>query len=121
LILLVDAKDAKDAKQVADLARAAEVYARRQKLSDEHIVYATMIKVDAMTLMGEFLQASNPKGAESSKRELSGTGRFSALSPSAPLMDHRKMWLLIGIYYIKGGKMVKPLSGKSWRGGNRSP
>lgn len=33
--LLAQARDAGDAKVVADLARAAEVYARRQKLSQE--------------------------------------------------------------------------------------
>jgi hypothetical protein len=42
---------------VADVARAAEVYARRQKLSADAIAYATAVKVDALTLMGEFLKA----------------------------------------------------------------
>lgn len=54
--LLAQAKDAPEAKQVADLARAAEVYARRQKLSEEAIQYAHAVKIDAMTLMGEFLK-----------------------------------------------------------------
>jgi hypothetical protein len=58
LALLAQAKDATDAKHVADLARAVEVYARRQELGDEAIAYATAIKVDAMTLMGEFLKAA---------------------------------------------------------------
>jgi DNA modification methylase len=56
--LLAEARDAGGAKQVADLARAAEVYARRQKLSQEAIGYATAVKVDAMTMMGEFLKAA---------------------------------------------------------------
>jgi site-specific DNA-methyltransferase (adenine-specific)/site-specific DNA-methyltransferase (cytosine-N4-specific) len=47
------------------VARAAEVYARRQKLSEEAMAYATEIKVDALTLMGEFLQtAPKNKGAK---------------------------------------------------------
>jgi 16S rRNA G966 N2-methylase RsmD len=61
--LLAQARDAADAKKVADAARAAEVYARRQKLSQEVIAYATAVKVDALTLMGEFLKANPPRGA----------------------------------------------------------
>jgi hypothetical protein len=40
----------------ADIAHAAEVYARRQKLSKEAIDHAHAIMVDAMTLLGEFLK-----------------------------------------------------------------
>lgn len=62
--LLAEARDATDAKKVADLAHAAEVYARRQRLSEEVIGYATAVKVDALTLMGEFLKAApKNKGA----------------------------------------------------------
>ncbi len=55
-LLLAEARDAGDAKKVADMARAAEVYARRQKLSEEAINYANAVKVDAMTMLGEFLK-----------------------------------------------------------------
>jgi hypothetical protein len=55
-MLLAEARDAGDAKKVADLARAAEVYARRQKLSEEAIDYAHAVKIDALTLMGELLE-----------------------------------------------------------------
>ncbi len=48
------------AKMVADMAKAAEVYARRQKLGEESIRYATAIMTDAMTLLGEFLK-TGPK------------------------------------------------------------
>jgi site-specific DNA-methyltransferase (adenine-specific) len=58
LALLAQARDATDAKQVADLARAAEVYAKRQKLSEDAIAYATAVKVDALALMGDFLKAT---------------------------------------------------------------
>lgn len=61
-LLLAEARDALSAKRVADLARAAEVYARRQRLADEAILSATAIKIDAMTLMGEFLTKA-PKDA----------------------------------------------------------
>ena len=59
---LVKACDATDAMRVVDIARAIEVYARRQKLSKETIAYATTIKVDAMALMGEFLKARHEAG-----------------------------------------------------------
>jgi hypothetical protein len=55
-LLLIDARDATEAKQVADMASAAEVYACRQHYSEEVIRYAHTIKVDALTLMGEFLK-----------------------------------------------------------------
>ncbi len=55
-LLLVEARDATDAKKVVDIAYAAEVYAKRQKLPDDCIAYATAIKVDAMTMLGEFLK-----------------------------------------------------------------
>jgi site-specific DNA-methyltransferase (adenine-specific) len=54
--LLAEARDASDAKKVADLARAAEIYARRQHLSDEAIASATAVKVDALALMGELME-----------------------------------------------------------------
>jgi site-specific DNA-methyltransferase (adenine-specific) len=68
-VLLAAARDAGDCKRVADVARAAEVYAKRQKLSEEVIQCATAVKVDAMTLMGEFLKAG-PK-----KKRPAGPGR----------------------------------------------
>ncbi len=55
-ILLQQARDATDCKQVADMAKAAEVYAKRQKLSEDVIASATAIRVDAMTMMGKFLK-----------------------------------------------------------------
>ena len=56
--LLAEARDATDAKKVADLARAAEIYAKRQKLSEEAIASATAIKIEAMALMGEMLKTA---------------------------------------------------------------
>ncbi len=60
--LLAEARNATDAKRVMDKAHAVEIYARRQKLSDEAIAYAHEIKIDAQRLLGEFLekQAKNP-------------------------------------------------------------
>lgn len=45
-------------KAVIDVAAAAEVYARRQRLGDEAIQYATCIRVDALSRLGVMLQAA---------------------------------------------------------------
>lgn len=58
--LLAEATNASEAKHVADLAHAAEVYAKRAKLGAEAIQYAHEIKLDAERLLGEFLK-STPK------------------------------------------------------------
>ena len=60
------------AKRVADIAHAAEVYARRQKLSEVAIEHTHANKVDAMTLLGQFLrEAPKNKGAASGGRKSS--------------------------------------------------
>jgi site-specific DNA-methyltransferase (adenine-specific) len=65
--LLATARDAQSAKRVVDIAHAAEVYAKRQKLSEDVIAHAREIKVDALTAMGEYLQAApKNKGANGS-------------------------------------------------------
>lgn len=62
--LLRQVTDAPSAKRVADMAVAAQVYAKRQKLGDEAIASAHRIRVDAMTMLGEFLRrAPKDKGA----------------------------------------------------------
>ena len=55
-MLLAQVSNASGAKHVVDMAHAAEVYARRQKCSLEVIEHAHAIKVDAMTLLGEYLK-----------------------------------------------------------------
>lgn len=60
--LLAEAKSMIDVKQVVDMAAAAEVYAKRQKLSDEAIGYAHSIKIDALTRLGEMLDAAKKSG-----------------------------------------------------------
>jgi hypothetical protein len=57
-LLLQEARDAKDAKRIVDMAHAAEVYAKRQKLSEEIVKHANAIKIDAITRMGEFLKTT---------------------------------------------------------------
>jgi ParB family chromosome partitioning protein len=53
--LLLQAKNAPQAKKVADMAHAAEIYAKRQQMSQESIDLAHAVRIDAMTLLGDFL------------------------------------------------------------------
>lgn len=71
-LLLAEARDATDAKRVSDLARAAEIYAKRQRLGEESIRYAHTIVIDAQRLLGEFLaQAERNPGSRS---QINGAG-----------------------------------------------
>ncbi|MGA2465001.1 MAG: site-specific DNA-methyltransferase [Thermodesulfobacteriota bacterium] len=54
--ILAECTMAEQAKRVKDMAAAVEIYAKRQKLGKESIDYAHMVVVDAMTLLGEFLE-----------------------------------------------------------------
>lgn len=45
-------------KKIMDVAHAAEIYAKRQKLSDEAVNQATSVKVEAMRKLGEILLAT---------------------------------------------------------------
>jgi DNA methylase len=73
--MLAEAKDAQQAKKVVDLARAAEVFAKRQKLGDDAIREATAIKIDALTLMGEFIREAKEKAAKAGMGKHAGPGR----------------------------------------------
>lgn len=68
--LLAQVVDAGSAKKVADMAHAAEVYAKRQKLSQEAIDYAHEIKIEALRLLGEYIKA-NPK-AQGTRGQMHG-------------------------------------------------
>lgn len=60
---LAEAKTLQDVKRISDLARAAEVYAKQQKLGDEAIGYAHSIKIEALRRLGEMLKdAPKAKG-----------------------------------------------------------
>lgn len=54
---LAEIRDAPSAKRVADLARAAAVFARRQKLGREAIANARGVEVEALTVMARFYQS----------------------------------------------------------------
>lgn len=86
-LLLAEARDATDAKRVMDLGRAAEVYARRQRLADEAIASATAIKIDAMALMGEMLaQSPKNKGAAGGGTRAAERGPYTGPPDPAPTL-----------------------------------
>ncbi len=68
-VLLLQCTDALSAKRVADMAKAAEVFATKQK-SDVHKSLAHQLWVDALRLEGEFLacQPKNVGGQPTHKR-----------------------------------------------------
>lgn len=47
-----------EAKRVADMARAAEMFARRQKLGQEFVTHAHALVIESLTCMGEFLKVA---------------------------------------------------------------
>ena len=57
---LAEAVTVSQTKTIIDVARAAEIYAKRQHLSESAISQATSVKVEAMRKLGEILQ-STPK------------------------------------------------------------
>lgn len=52
---LAEASEIKDIKKIADVAEAARIYAKRQKLSEESIGFANALKFDALAKLGEAL------------------------------------------------------------------
>ena len=86
--LLAEASNAREAKKVVDLAHAAEIYARRQKLSEEAIGFAHEVKVDAERLLGEFL-ANSPRnrGGELMKARDSTCSKKVQVESLPPTLD----------------------------------
>lgn len=67
---LSEAKTIQQSKSIADVAAAAEIYARRQKLGEEAIDFAHAVKIEALRKLGELL-AETPKA----KARFDGTSR----------------------------------------------
>lgn len=75
-----------EVKNVLDMAAAAEVYAKRQKLSDEAIGYAHSIKIDALTRLGEMLKAT-PKNKGMAGSMVTGSTREPVKDSTPTLAD----------------------------------
>lgn len=85
---LVEAKTIQDTKQVLDIAAAAEIYARRQHLSQEAIDYAHNIKIEALGQLGRMLKET-PKatgGEHGGKARIDGS-RAEPSNPTPTLAD----------------------------------
>lgn len=71
--LLSEAVTIQQAKNIVDIAHAAEVFAKRQKLGEDAVRYATDIKIHALRKLGEMLKATERnKGAKGSTITSSG-------------------------------------------------
>ena len=55
-VALAEARTIQDTKKILDIAAAAEIYAKRQQLSEENIAIATALKVEAYRQLGEMLE-----------------------------------------------------------------
>lgn len=72
-LLLLEAKTIQDTKKVLDIAASAEMYARRQKMSQEAIQYATDLKIEALRQLGVMLKETpRNKGTRASGKDSIG-------------------------------------------------
>lgn len=55
-LALEEAKTIQETKKILDVAAAAEIYAKRQQLGEEAILYATSIKIEALRQLGNMLK-----------------------------------------------------------------
>jgi len=85
---LAEAKTIQDTKKVLDVATAAEIYAKRQQLSQDSIDYAHDIKIEALAQLGRMLK-DTPKakgGEHGGKARIDGT-RSEPSNPTPTLAD----------------------------------
>lgn len=85
-LALSEAKTMQDAKHIVDVAAAAEIYAKRQRLGEEAIGYAHAIKIEALRRLGEMLKETDRnQGAKGSV--VTGTGRVPVKDETPTLSD----------------------------------
>ena len=76
---LVEAKTIQETKKILDISRAAEIYAKRQKLGEDAISYATSIKVEALRQLGMMLKETERADGGDAQRT-----RFQKSTESPP-------------------------------------
>lgn len=89
--MLAEAKTIQETKRIIDVAAAAEVYARRQKLGAEAVEYATAIKVEALRQLGTMLKDA-PK-ATGTKGQLIGRGIIGGTKLEPPITTYADLGL----------------------------
>lgn len=77
--MLAEAKTIQETKKILDVAAAAEIYAKRQQLGADAILYATSIKVEALRQLGNMLKET-PR-AEGGRPLETGTQSVPVYSP----------------------------------------
>ena len=77
---LMEAKTIQETKHILDVAATAEVYAKRQKLGEEAISYATAIKVEALRQLGNMLKET-PRNTGDAGRAVFGETRGAQRIP----------------------------------------
>lgn len=81
---LAEAKTIQETKRILDVAAAAEILAKRQKLGEEAVQYATAIKVEALAQLGRMLKEM-PKNKGT--RLIGGSEKYSGGSKVEPPED----------------------------------
>lgn len=85
-IALREAKTIQETKSIADVAQAAEIYAKRQKLGEEAVNYAYSIKIDALAKLGRMLkETERNQGALPGKTGVKGEPVLDATPTLAEL------------------------------------
>lgn len=79
---LSEAKTIQQSKGIADVAAAAEIYARRQKLGQEAIDFAYAVKIEALRKVGELLE-DTPKA----KARFDGSSKEPSKNGAATLKE----------------------------------
>jgi len=79
---LVEAKTIQETKKILDISRAAEIYAKRQKLGEDAISYATSIKVEALRQLGMMLKETERADGGDAQRT-----RFQKSTESPPTLS----------------------------------
>lgn len=86
---LAEAKTIQETKKIVDVAAAAEILAKRQKLGEEAVNYATSIKVEALAQLGRMLkEMPKNKGTRGqlSGRDISGGTEIEPPEDTTPTL-----------------------------------
>lgn len=82
-MMLAEAKTIQETKSILDIASAAEIYAKRQKMGEDAIRYATSIKVEALAQLGRMLKET-PRAKGGQPYQEHSTGAY--LVPVEPTL-----------------------------------
>ena len=78
---LSEAKTIQETKRITDIAGAAEIYAKRQGMSQEAIDYAHSIRIEALRRLGEILDATKAERAKGTRGRIVRGGRGRIAPP----------------------------------------